>query len=68
MEKLEKYDGFWKDKVSNSSADIKREYLERLIHNQKNNLSRPQLQQEDRNFYKKIIELAQAEKNNLKIK
>ena len=66
MDKLEQYDGFWREKASKGSKQEKINYLNDLIRNQKGNLKdRGMISKEDKQFYKKVIELAQSEKKNL---
>lgn len=66
MEKLEQYDGFWRDSVSKESKQEKIKYLNDLIRNQNGNLkNRGMITQEKKQFHKKVIELAQSEKKKL---
>lgn len=65
MEKLENYDGFWRDLVSKGSDEEKTKYLIDLIRNQTEQLKQKD-KADDKEFLKKIIQLAKEEKNKLK--
>lgn len=65
MEKLDTYDGFWRDLVNKGNNEEKAKYLNNLIQNQTNQLKQKG-KTDDKEFQKKIIQLAKEERSNLK--